>query len=84
MIFFKSCPRCVGDQVSDDDEYGRYVTCLACGYVEYPPAEEAGSDQAPETSVALAFGLSIARDGVVESGTLGQPKVSLAATADQG
>ena len=38
MVFFKSCPRCAGDRVSESDFYGRFITCLACGHVSYPQA----------------------------------------------
>ncbi len=36
MILFKSCPRCLGDKVLERDEYGWYITCIACGHVSYP------------------------------------------------
>ena len=36
MILFKSCPRCSGDRVVENDFYGWYVMCLACGHVSYP------------------------------------------------
>lgn len=39
MILLKACPRCRGDVVLDRDEYGRYTSCLACGYVGYPDAK---------------------------------------------
>lgn len=39
MIFLKACPRCRGDIVLERDEYGRYTSCLACGYVGYPDAK---------------------------------------------
>ena len=31
MFWLKSCPRCSGDLYQDDDQYGRYVSCLQCG-----------------------------------------------------
>lgn len=36
MVYFKSCTRCSGDRVLDQDIYGWYMLCLACGYVTYP------------------------------------------------
>jgi hypothetical protein len=36
MVYFKSCRRCLGDRVLDQDIYGWYMLCLACGYVTYP------------------------------------------------
>ena len=47
-VMFKSCPRCSGDQATERDDYGAYVTCLACGYVEYPKF-----DVSPARSVAV-------------------------------
>ena len=36
MILFKSCLRCSGDRILEQDFYGWYILCLACGYVTYP------------------------------------------------
>ena len=47
MIFFKSCPRCVGDQALERDSYGWYVICLGCGHVSYP--DLVGLPQVPST-----------------------------------
>ena len=42
MIYFKACPRCRGDMYLNDDQYGRYMECLQCGYeVDVPKASEA-------------------------------------------
>jgi hypothetical protein len=35
MFFFKSCQRCSGDRVLEQDCYGSYLTCVACGHVTY-------------------------------------------------
>ncbi len=32
-ILFKACSRCKGDLHHGQDIYGRYLTCLQCGYV---------------------------------------------------
>lgn len=32
MFWLKGCLRCKGDLYEDKDKYGRYVTCLQCGY----------------------------------------------------
>ena len=29
----RSCPRCHGSMLLEEDWYGAYSTCLACGYV---------------------------------------------------
>ena len=34
QIFFKACPKCKGDIVTDHDIYGRYIRCLQCGRSE--------------------------------------------------
>ena len=31
----KGCPRCNGDLLVSEAEYGRYENCLQCGYVHY-------------------------------------------------
>ena len=36
MIYFKSCPRCRGDVVDDEDTYGKYHKCMQCSR-EVPP-----------------------------------------------
>ncbi len=40
MILFKSCPRCSGDRTEQQDLYGPYIICLACGFVSYPENSE--------------------------------------------
>jgi len=35
MGIFKSCPRCSGDRILENDLFGCYVLCLACCYVSY-------------------------------------------------
>jgi len=55
LIKFKVCPRCRGDLYLGEDVFGRYLSCLQCGYlkdVEDPkleskkslPYAEAGSE----------------------------------------
>lgn len=55
MIKFKVCPRCRGDLYLAEDVFGKYLSCLQCGYlkdVEGPvpastpvPAVDKGSRQ---------------------------------------
>ena len=33
MIWLKECPRCQGDLILDQDQYGRFKTCVQCGYL---------------------------------------------------
>ena len=33
MIYFKSCPRCHGDVNLTTDIFGKYLSCLQCGYL---------------------------------------------------
>jgi len=33
-VKFKGCPKCHGDLYLNRDLYGRYVTCLQCGYMK--------------------------------------------------
>jgi transcription elongation factor Elf1 len=32
MIKFKGCPKCRGDFYLSGDQYGKYFTCMQCGY----------------------------------------------------
>ncbi len=36
VILFKSCPKCSGTRTSEEDQDGRYITCLSCGHLAYP------------------------------------------------
>ena len=31
-IYLKQCPRCNGDIHAGNDQYGKYIHCLQCGY----------------------------------------------------
>ncbi|HEU0022605.1 MAG TPA: hypothetical protein VFR55_13170 [Dehalococcoidia bacterium] len=33
MIWLKECPKCQGDLILDQDHYGRFKTCVQCGYL---------------------------------------------------
>lgn len=39
MIKFKGCPKCHGDLYFSKDMYGKYATCLQCGYLKDLPAQ---------------------------------------------
>jgi hypothetical protein len=32
MVWLKACPRCQGDLFLEQDHYGKFKTCLQCGY----------------------------------------------------
>lgn len=34
MIKFKSCPKCRGDLYLGEDIFGKYLSCLQCGYLQ--------------------------------------------------
>ncbi len=34
MIKLKACPKCHGDLYLERDQYGRYMSCLQCGYLK--------------------------------------------------
>ena len=65
MVLFKSCPRCAGDRILEQDFYGWYMLCLACGHVAYPqqdpeavrstkPARTPSADVVPVASVSIS------------------------------
>ena len=31
MFWFKQCPRCSGDLISERDQYGSFISCMQCG-----------------------------------------------------
>ena len=33
MVWLKACPRCKGDLFLDDDHYGKFKSCVQCGYI---------------------------------------------------
>ena len=33
MVWLKECPRCQGDLFLDQDYYGKFKTCIQCGYM---------------------------------------------------
>ncbi len=39
MITFKGCPKCHGDLYLSKDMYGKYISCLQCGYMKDLPTE---------------------------------------------
>ena len=34
MIKFKVCPKCQGDLYLSGDQYGKYFSCMQCGYLK--------------------------------------------------
>ena len=34
MIKFKVCPKCQGDLYLKEDTFGKYLSCLQCGYLQ--------------------------------------------------
>ena len=44
MIKLKACPKCHGDLYLNKDMYGKYLSCLQCGYMK-------DVTEAPETEV---------------------------------
>lgn len=33
MVWLKACPRCKGDLSLEEDHYGKFNSCLQCGYI---------------------------------------------------
>ena len=33
MVWLKSCPKCKGDLFLDQDHYGKFKSCVQCGYI---------------------------------------------------
>jgi uncharacterized protein YbaR (Trm112 family) len=64
MVLLKACPRCKGDLFLDEDHYGKYKSCIQCGYIKdlvtgfvVTPqvAQPAASSDAPCQDLIAAF-----------------------------
>ena len=42
MVWLKGCPKCKGDLFLEQDNYGKFQTCLQCGYAK-ELVDEAGA-----------------------------------------
>jgi DNA-directed RNA polymerase subunit RPC12/RpoP len=51
-LYLKACPRCHGDIALDNDQYGRYMECLQCGFLIRSRAEEKSSAATTSTTQA--------------------------------
>ena len=56
MIGFKGCPKCHGDLYLNKDMYGKYISCLQCGYMKDLPRES--KESAVEIRQPVAAGAS--------------------------
>ena len=62
MIFFRACPKCQGEIYVTEDQFGKYRTCMQCGWLqdlEAPinqavPAGKAPAPVAVEEQFSLA------------------------------
>ena len=61
MIYLKACPKCRGDLTMNRDEYGKFVSCLQCGFMREigvaAPVAEPSADRRrgrPKKSLAKA------------------------------
>jgi len=48
VIKFKVCPRCRGDLYLAEDVFGRYLSCLQCGYLKDVEEPKLASTPIPE------------------------------------
>ena len=51
MIKFKVCPRCQGDLYLKEDIFGRYLSCLQCGYLRDVQAINPRADSNPDVRI---------------------------------
>ena len=51
-LYLKACPRCSGDIQLNDDQYGRYMECLQCGFLIRSKAEDKPVPAVPSTTRA--------------------------------
>ena len=49
MLFFKGCPKCLGDMYVDRDVFGTFIECLQCGYLrDVERRERSNGDSTPQ------------------------------------
>ena len=46
----KACPKCHGDLYLNKDMYGKYLSCLQCGYMKDVPEEAEKEVREPVTA----------------------------------
>lgn len=34
MVWLKACPKCEGDLFLDEDHYGKFKSCVQCGFIQ--------------------------------------------------
>ena len=49
MIKFKACPRCQGDLYLTEDAFGRFLSCMQCGYLR--DLEQPAHEPAPVAAI---------------------------------
>ena len=58
MIKFKVCPRCQGDLYLSEDIFGKYFSCMQCGYlkdIDKPRLDSrAEGDAVPDAELEVA------------------------------
>lgn len=52
MLWLKECPKCQGDLILDQDSYGKFKTCVQCGYLR--DVVEIVANVAPTANINLA------------------------------
>ncbi len=55
MIQFKVCPRCRGDLYLKEDVFGKYLSCLQCGYVREIGTVDRHSSEGPAVPVEEGY-----------------------------
>ena len=55
MIKFKICPRCRGDLYLTQDIFGRYFSCLQCGYLRDLEESRQHSHRAPDSRIEREY-----------------------------
>ena len=58
MIIFKVCPRCQGDLYLSEDIFGKYFSCMQCGYLK--DLDKPRLDSNPEVDAVLETELEVA------------------------
>ena len=58
MIEFKGCPKCQGDLYLSEDIFGKYFSCMQCGYLK--DLDKPQLEPSPEVNAVLNTELEVA------------------------
>ena len=65
MVWLKACPKCKGDLFLDEDHYGKFKSCVQCGYIRDLVETSQANAQPPRLATAAEADLLDLMAGVL-------------------